>query len=115
MNLTELNKLKEIFIPKNLAIIGASNNTSKFGGRFFLTLMQYGYKGKIFPINPKEDNILGLRAWKDIESVPEPIDLAVITVPDKFVTDAVKSCAKKQVKGVEILSAGFKESGDFGA
>jgi len=106
--------LREIFLPKNLAIIGASNNTTKFGGRFLDTLLQYGFKGKIFPVNPKEKQIQGFQAWPEIEAVPEPVDLAVITVPDKFVLPAITGCARKGIKGVEILSAGFKEAGDTG-
>jgi acyl-CoA synthetase (NDP forming) len=107
--------LDHLFKPRSVAVIGASNNTEKFGGRFLDNLVKFGFKGKLYPINPKEKDIQNLGSWPDIASIPEPVDLAVITTPSRFVVDAVASCAKKGVKGVEILAAGFREAGSAGA
>jgi succinyl-CoA synthetase alpha subunit len=109
------NQLDNLFKPQSVAVIGASNNTAKFGGRFLDNLVKFGFKGKLFPINPREKDIQKMGSWPDIESVPEPVDLAVITTPSQFVVEAVSSCAQKGVKGVEILAAGFKEAGGEGA
>jgi acyl-CoA synthetase (NDP forming) len=106
--------LDQLFKPQSVAVIGASNNTAKFGGRFLDNLIKFGFKGKLFPVNPKEKDIQNLGSWPDIEAIPEPVDLAVITTPSQFVVDAVAACARKGVKGVEILAAGFKEAGGAG-
>lgn len=107
--------LDQIFRPESVAVIGASNDTTKFGGRILENLVRFGFKGKLFPINPKETQIQGLRTWPDIQAVGETIDLAIITTPNRLVVPAVKACAEMGVKGVEILSAGFKEAGEEGA
>lgn len=109
------NALNRIFMPHSVAVIGASNDTTKFGGRILENLVRFGFKGKLFPINPKEAVIQGMKAWTDIQAVKDPIDLAIITTPHRFVVPAVKACARAGVKGVEILSAGFKEAGEEGA
>ncbi len=106
--------LNHIFMPESVAVIGASNDTAKFGGRILENLMRFGFKGKLFPINPKETRIQGLYSFPDITAVPDPVDLAIITTPGAFVLPAVKACAEKGVKGVEILSAGFREAGESG-
>ncbi len=105
---------EHIFKPRSLAVIGASSNPVKFGGIYLRALIDYGFKGKLYPVNIKEDEIQGLKAWPTITDIPDAIDLAVITVPDRFVIDAVKACAAKGVKGVQIITSGFRESGDQG-
>ena len=105
--------LNNVFNPKSIAIIGASPKVGSVGNSILLNLIGE-YKGIIFPINPKYDEINNLRCYKSIlelESVP---DLAIIVVPAKFVLDVLQQCANKSVKGVVIISAGFKEIGSEG-
>lgn len=103
-----------IFYPKSLAVIGASNSMMKFGGMFMTALLDFGYKGALYPVNPKGGEIMGLRAWASVADIPGEVDFAVITVPAERVLEAVKACARKGVKGAEILSAGFREMGPEG-
>ena len=115
MEKSKNDELQTLFKPKSVAVIGASNDTTKFGGRFLENLLTFGYKGKIFPVNPKETTIQGLAAMQSVETIPEAVDLAVITTPGQFVLPTVEACTQKGVKGVQILSSGFKEAGDAGA
>jgi len=114
MDNIDMSSYEKIFYPKRLAVIGASDNIMKFGGMFLKALLDYGFKGEIYPVNPKSSKVQGIVAYPDVEAIPEDVDFAVITVPEKFVIDAVKSCARKGVKGVEILTSGFREAGEKG-
>ncbi len=101
------------FYPKEVAVIGASHNKEKVGYTVVKNLKE-GFKGEIYPVNPKGGEILGLKVYKDVYELPESIDLAVITVPRDFVLDVMKKLADKKVKGVIIITAGFKEMGKEG-
>lgn len=103
--------LEMFFSPGSLAIVGAAREPGKLGYDVLNNLMQYGYKGKIYPINPKATEILGLKSYPTVLDVPEPIDLAVIVVPARFVPDVIRQCGQKGIKGAIIISAGFKEAG----
>ena len=72
---TNVNVLDQIFSPRRVAVIGASNDTTKYGGIFLETLKEFGYSGKIFPINPKEASIQGLKSWPEIASHPDHIGI----------------------------------------
>jgi acetyl-CoA synthetase (ADP-forming) len=106
--------LDAAFKPEAIAIIGASNNMSKLGASDLRRLIEFGYKGRIYPVNPKEDIVQGYKAFKSVLDIPEPVDRAVIILPTKYVPDAVKECAEKGIKVVQIYSAGFGEFGDEG-
>jgi len=110
----DISEYKPIFYPQSLAIIGASDNILKFGGQFLRTTLAHGFKGKIYPVNPRAQTIQGLTAYPSLEAIPGAVDLAVITVPASQVMDAVKACIKKRIRAAEILSAGFKELGPEG-
>lgn len=112
-----INKLEEfapIFYPKSHAIIGASADIAKFGGRFLRVLLAFGYSGKLYPVNPQESEILGLKTYPRITDIPEPIEFATITTPAPTVPPIVEECLAKGVKAVQILSAGFREAGEEG-
>ena len=114
MSVTNVEEYRPIFYPESIAILGASNNPAKFGGSFLKTTLSHGYKGKIYPVNPKGGIIQGLTGYTSVENIPYEVDFAVITIPSPAVPDAVEACVKKGIKCAQILSSGFKESGKEG-
>jgi acetyltransferase len=106
------NSIKYLFEPRSVAIIGASGTKGKIGHTICYNLLTGGYKGKIFPINLKGGKILDLKVYKDILDVPDSVDLVTLTVPAKYVLPAVKSCAKKGVKHIQVITSGFSEIGN---
>ncbi|MHA1314005.1 MAG: CoA-binding protein [Candidatus Helarchaeota archaeon] len=98
--------------PKSYAIIGASRNPRSATNRLIVGLLKSGYQGKIFPINPRADEILGVKAYSDIEAVQMPIDYAFLAVPARFAVDEVKKCVRAGVKFLVIFSSGFGEIGN---
>ena len=106
--------LDKLFNPKSVAIIGASTKELSIGNVITKNLLHYDYKGPIYPINPKADEVRGIKAYKTIFDVPADIDLVHISIPSKFVPKAVDDCGKKGVKFIIINSAGFKEVGAEG-
>ncbi len=103
-----------LFSPKSVAIIGASTKELSIGNVITKNLLHYKYKGSIYPINPKADKVRGVKAYKTIFDVPGNIDLAHVSIPARFVPQAIEDCGKKGVKFVIINSAGFKEIGADG-
>ena len=101
-----------LFEPRGVAVIGASQNSAKIGYRIVENIVQRGYKGQIYPINPKGGEVLGLKIYPDLSSVDGDVDIAVITIPAQFVFDAVKECAAKRVKHLVIVTSGFSEVGN---
>jgi acetyltransferase len=106
--------LKDIFSPKSLAFIGASGTPGKLGYDILSNLKHLGYEGEIYPINPKRKNILGLKTYVDIYSLPEKPDLVLIAIPSPLVNDVVKECGQRGIQNIVIISAGFKEIGGEG-
>ncbi|MBN2591407.1 MAG: acetate--CoA ligase family protein [Sedimentisphaerales bacterium] len=104
----------KLFSPKSVAIIGASQKPLSIGNVITKNLLKYEYKGEIYPINPKADEILGIKAYHSILDVPGDVDLAHMSIPAKFTPMAMDECGKKGVKFVIINSAGFKEVGEEG-
>ena len=98
--------------PKNIAVVGASATPGKIGHTVIKGLLDGGYTGNIYPINPTTPEIMGIKAYATIADVPEAIDSAVITVPAKFVAEVVEECGKKGVKGLLIITSGFSEVGN---
>lgn len=101
------------FNPKSIAIIGASETPGKVGNTVTNNIKNT-FSGKIFPINPRVDNVCDITCYKSILDVEEEIDLAIFVIPGKFVNKAAEECGKKKVKGLIIISAGFKEIGGEG-
>jgi acetyltransferase len=106
--------LQSFFSPKSVAIIGASRQKGKVGYEILTNLAAGGYPGKIFPINPKADEIEGLKCYPDLASIGETPDLAIVIVPAQVVPSIMEECAKVKVKSVIIITAGFKEIGPEG-
>ena len=107
--------LEKLFAPNSIAIIGASRREGTLGKMFLDAVVTMNYKGKIYPVNPKADEINGLPCFPDIESIPESPDLAVILIAREHVINAVDQLARKKVKQVIVVSAGFREIGPEGA
>ena len=107
--------LNPFFKPASVAIIGASKKPNKLSNGIVKNLLAYGYDGRIYPINPKEKEILGLKCCASILNVKDPIDLAVIILPAKFIAKVITDCGEKGVKVVTVISGGFKEIGAEGA
>ncbi len=108
-------KLQALFRPKSIAIIGASRTPGKVGHIIAKNMIESGFEGGIYPINPKAEEILGLKCYASILDVKEAVDLAVIAIPAKYVLQAAEECGRKGVKGLVVISAGFKEVGHEGA
>ncbi len=106
--------LDKIMRPASLAVIGASSREHTIGFDITKNLLKYGYTGTIYPINPKDSEIQGLKAYPSVLDVPGPIDMAVIVINSKFVLSTIDQCHQKGIKGVVIISAGFKETGETG-
>ncbi|MER9052314.1 acetate--CoA ligase family protein [Mesorhizobium sp. M0923] len=108
------NDLLNILSPDSIAIIGASKNPAKRGYRSLRKLLDDGYAGAIYPINPKESEICGVRCLPDLGSLPGPVDLALVCTPAATVASVIAECAAKGVRGAVVLAGGFAEAGDDG-
>jgi len=106
--------LESLFRPKSAAVIGASSKELSIGNRVIKNLIDFGFKGEIYPINPKADEIRGIKAYKSIMDCPDGIDVVHMVIPAKFVPQAMDDCGKKGVKNVIINSGGFSEIGPEG-
>ncbi len=107
-----LTSMNRIMKPKAIAVIGASNEDGKIGNSVMKNLINGGYEGDIYPINPKSDEVLGKKAYKSITDVDDDIDVAVFTVPAKFVAGALEQCGEKGVAGAILIPSGFAETGN---
>ena len=106
--------LDAIFAPKTVAVIGATDRTGSVGRTLLWNLISNPFGGTVFPVNPKRDNVLGIKAYKEIADIPSAIDLAIIATPAPTVPGVIRQCGAASIKGVIILSAGFKEIGAVG-
>jgi acyl-CoA synthetase (NDP forming) len=106
--------LSRLLNPRGVAIIGASTDLSRIGGQPIKLLTEYGYKGKVYPVNPKYTEVKGLTCYPDIGAVPQPCDIALIAVSGALVPGAIEQCGKAGIPFAVILSAGFSEAGDAG-
>ncbi|MGD0278222.1 MAG: GNAT family N-acetyltransferase [Smithella sp.] len=106
--------LRDFFYPKSIAVIGASDVKGKLGYNVFWNLINHDFPGRLYPINPGKDSIKGIKAYKSILDVQEPVDMAVIIVPAKAVETAIADCCAKGIKYVVVEAAGFAESGEEG-
>ncbi|MEW8311983.1 MAG: bifunctional acetate--CoA ligase family protein/GNAT family N-acetyltransferase, partial [Candidatus Thiodiazotropha taylori] len=106
--------LTPLFSPKSVAMFGASERENSVGEVVFRNLISSGYKGAIYPINPKHEEIQGIKAYKSIEEIGKPVELVVVATPAKTIPAIVEACGLHGVKTMIILSAGFRESGPAG-
>lgn len=106
--------LDTFFHPKSVAVIGASRDPEKLGYAVLANLKEGGYQGRLYPVNPKAGEILGLPAYPSVLDIPDPVDLAVIVIPYRFVPAVMEQCGQKGVPAVVVISAGFREAGREG-
>lgn len=110
-----MQNLDKIMKPRAIAVIGASTKAHTIGSDIMKRLQEYGFKGKIYPVNPKGGIIEGLQAYPSVLDVPDEVDLAIVVVNAKFVLSTIDQCHEKGVGGLCVISAGFKETGKEGA
>ncbi|NIM89395.1 MAG: hypothetical protein GTO17_00420 [Candidatus Aminicenantes bacterium] len=108
------NALDTLFNPRSIAVVGASQDPEKLGYILHKNVIDYKYKGKVYPVNPKIDTILGQKAYPRISSIPEKVDLALLSIPSHLVLPVVQECGECGVKSLVILSSGFQEAGSEG-
>lgn len=109
-----MHPLEMMFRPRSIAVIGASGDPEKLGGRTLLHIKELGYRGPIFPINVSGRDVQGLPSWKSVADLPEVPDSALIVLPATLVPQALEDCAAKGILNVQVLSSGFAEEGGEG-
>jgi acetyltransferase len=108
-------ELTPLFYPRSIAVIGASRHRGKIGYEIVRNLLDFGFQGKVFPVNPTADVVHSIKAYPTVLDVPDPVDLAVVVVPKEQVLDVVDQCGRKGVRGLVVITAGFRETGPEGA
>lgn len=104
--------MRYVFSPRSVAVIGASSDDQKEKTGWVGRLISFGFKGKIYPINPKAGTILGLKAYPSVKDILEPVDYVIINVPRKLAPQMLRECAEKGVRVAHVYTAGFAEAGD---
>jgi acyl-CoA synthetase (NDP forming) len=115
MSENKLDEFAPIFYPKTHAVIGASSDMRKFGARVLQVSLTFGYRGRLYPVNPQESEVQGMKTYASVKNIPGPVDFASVAVPAQAVPGVVQECLEKGVKAVQVLSAGFREAGEEGA
>jgi acyl-CoA synthetase (NDP forming)/GNAT superfamily N-acetyltransferase len=111
---SESRSIARLLTPSSVAVVGASNDEGKLGNVVLRNLLDYGFAGPVYPVNPGARHVRGVPAWKSIEEVPDDVDLAVLAVPAHEVAGVVEACRRKQVRGLVVISGGFGETGPEG-
>lgn len=103
--------LDDYFFPKTIAIVGASQKMN-FGSTFFLSSLKHGYKGTVYPVNPKYETVFDMKCYPNISTIPEQIDTVISCIPAKFVPDLVRECVETNAKFITVFTSGFAEVGN---
>ncbi len=107
--------LGPLFVPRSIAVIGASNDPDSIGGKLFNNILFEGFEGPLYPVNPNAKVVRSVKAYPSIGEVPDKVDLAYVVVPQRFVLDVARECAEAGVRALVVISAGFSEVGGQGA
>jgi acyl-CoA synthetase (NDP forming) len=110
-----MSELDSILRPRSVAVIGASRRPDTIGHEVLANIIRYGFTGAVFPVNPNASSLHSIKAYPSIEAVPDPVDLAIVVVPKDHVAAVAEACGRKGVRGLVVISAGFKEVGESGA
>lgn len=111
---SERQTLKSFFEPQSIAVIGASESPGSVGKTLLRNLLHNPFGGTVFPVNPKRNSVMGVKAYPNLAAIPDAVDLAVIATPAATVPGLVRECVAAGVKSAIIVSAGFKEIGPAG-
>ena len=114
MHAINAGSLDAILKPQSIAVVGASPRVGSIGWQILHNLLTYGFQGAAYPVHPKAPTVHSIRAFPSIGDVPEPVDLAILVIPAKHVLAVAEECVEAGVKGMIIISAGFKEIGGKG-
>ncbi|MEM2440386.1 MAG: GNAT family N-acetyltransferase [Candidatus Bathyarchaeia archaeon] len=106
--------LEKIFNPKSVALVGATDREGSVGRALMTNLIESGFEGNIYPVNIRKKEVLGFKAYQSVEEIPETVDLAVIATPARSIPEIVEQCGRANIKGIVIISAGFREIGPEG-
>jgi len=107
-------ELDELFLPSSVAVVGASNKPGKVGTSLFRNIIQAGFKGVVYPVNPSSKSVSGVRCYSTISELPEPPDLGIVIGPAPAVADVGEDLGKAGARGVVVISSGFREMGEAG-
>ncbi|MGH7365223.1 MAG: acetate--CoA ligase family protein, partial [Candidatus Rokuibacteriota bacterium] len=107
-------ELSAVFRPRAIAVVGASDDPVKIGGRPLAFLLRHGYGGRVFPVNPSRATVQGLPAFPSVAAIPEDVDLAIVVVPAERVEESLEAAAAKGIRAAIVFSSGFAEIGDAG-
>ncbi|RBY88011.1 GNAT family N-acetyltransferase [Blastococcus sp. TBT05-19] len=111
---SESRSIARLLTPSSVAVVGASNDEGKLGNALLRHLLDYGFAGPVYPVNPGARHVRGVPAYADIESIPDDVDLAILAVPADEVARVVEACRRKRVRGLVAVSGGFGEAGPEG-
>ncbi|MGK0361488.1 MAG: acyl-CoA synthetase (NDP forming), partial [Bradymonadia bacterium] len=106
--------LSPLLRPRAVAVVGASRREGSIGRQVLRNLVQFGFQGPVYPVNPTAGHVLSIRAWLSVDAIPDPVDLAVLAVPADRVLETVEACGRKGVRGIVVITAGFREVGAAG-
>jgi len=112
LNQEKLKELEPIFYPRSVAVVGASVNEQKTGSQWLKSLISSGFKGELYPVNPRGGEVFGLKIYRNLRSIPGPVDLVIVCIPRVSVLRVLGDCAAKGIKAVYFFTAGFRESGE---
>ena len=107
----EARSIARLLSPRSIAVIGASAEPTKLGHAVLVNLLRSNFAGPVFPVNPDAVSVQGVRAYPTVTDIPDPVDLAVVTVPAATVAEVVESCRVKGVHGLVVMTAGFADAG----
>ncbi|MEI6433458.1 MAG: bifunctional acetate--CoA ligase family protein/GNAT family N-acetyltransferase [Bacteroidota bacterium] len=109
-----IHKLNSIFNPQRIALIGVTTNPNSVSGKVLINLVSGGFRGVVYPVNPDNEAVMGIPCYADVKSLPKVPDMAIICTVAEKVLGVIKECGEKGIRGIIIMSAGFKEIGDEG-
>lgn len=108
------NDLQAFFHPDGVAVVGASETAGKLGHEILKNLIEGGFPGPVYPVNPRSERILERACHKNVREIPERVDLAVLIIPARFVPQTIRECGDRGVKAAIVISGGFSEAGKEG-
>src|SRR6476620_1176507 len=112
--MNESGALDALLKPRSIAVIGASRQPNTIGNQIVSNLVAHGYTGPVYPVNPGATSVTPLPAWPDLHSLPLSVDCAIVCVPQEHVLGVAEECGLNGVKGLVVISAGFREIGGEG-